>query len=74
MATTRKNLSDESIKNLRRLHGEFRLPESRVRRDQLWGIALLAGGAALVWLFFRRLDASSLTVRIIAPGAYGVVR
>jgi hypothetical protein len=42
MATIRKNLSDESIKNLRRLHGEFRLPESRVRRDQLWGIVLLA--------------------------------
>jgi hypothetical protein len=57
---------------MRRLHGEFRLPESRVRRDQLWGAVLLAGGAALIWLFFRRLDASSLTVRMIAPGAYGV--
>jgi hypothetical protein len=72
MATIRNNLSDESIKNLGRLHEEFRLPESRVQRDQMWGIVLLAGGAALVWLFFRLLDASSLTVRIIAPGAYGI--
>src|SRR5271165_6735373 len=52
----RKALTDESIKNLRRLQGEFRLPESRVRGAQWMSVLLIILGGISVWFFFQRLQ------------------
>jgi hypothetical protein len=69
----RKALTDESLKNLRRLQGEFQLSESRVRWAQAQGIVLVAFGVGLIWLFLHRYQESGLSLRLITPAVYGVV-
>jgi hypothetical protein len=81
MALIRKNLSEESIKNLRCLQGEFRLTRSRVRAMRTWSILQIALGGLCIWILFQRSQAlppsfrmfSHEGIRIISAGVYGVV-
>jgi hypothetical protein len=69
----RKALTDESLKNLQRLKGEFRIPESRIRWAQVRGIGLAAFGVGFVWLFLHRYQELGLSFRLITTAVYGVV-
>ena len=69
----RKTLTAESLRNLGRLQGEFRLPERQVKRDQVLGIFVAVIGAGLSWFVLRRYQESAVSVRMITRAVYGVV-
>ena len=77
----RKSLTDESIKNLRRLQGEFRPSELQVGLLRLWSTVIVISGVFLVWICFLRMQrlppsysmVSREGTRLITPGLYGLV-
>ena len=73
MALIRKNLSEESIKNLRRLQGEFRPPGSRVLFMRGSSILQVGVGCFCVWLFFHRMHALPPSFPMSSPRAIRII-
>jgi|SRR5271166_623042 len=72
MAYISKPLGDELVRNLRRLQGEFRRVESKVRRDQLLAILLILLSVACFWALSLGYERSVATHRLLAWAAYGI--
>jgi len=74
MALICKNLSEESIKNLRRLQGEFLPPRSRVLLMRASSVLQAGLGCFCGWIFVQRMQALPPSFPMSSHRGIGVIR